>query len=55
MGFATLCSFGKLFVSSGVTKYEDAVKQETLRPDFYIPSLGDLLPFLKSLKNLDSL
>ncbi|XP_046742252.1 glycerol-3-phosphate phosphatase-like [Diprion similis] len=49
MGFAKLCGFKKLFVSSGVTSLEEVLKEEHLCPELYIPSIGGLLPLLKNL------
>lgn len=51
MGFAGLCGFKKLFVSSGITPLEDALKADQTPPDLYIPSLGGLLPMFERLNS----
>jgi 4-nitrophenyl phosphatase len=46
MQLGTNCGFQKLLVLSGGTKLEDLKEVNRDLPDYYLKTLGDLLPLL---------
>ncbi|KAG7206117.1 hypothetical protein KM043_003511 [Ampulex compressa] len=49
MKFGAMCGFLKLFVSTGCDALEEAQKDKETCPEFYIESLGQLVPILEEL------
>ncbi|KZC08050.1 PREDICTED: 4-nitrophenylphosphatase-like [Dufourea novaeangliae] len=49
MKFATMSGFQKLFVETGLDTIEDAIRDDELRPDYYISGLDALRTIIDSL------